>query len=211
MQGDVAAVALVYCRRGWPVFPCRRDNKRPLVRSGFHAATTNEVLVTPWWQRWPKALIGVPTGRDGAGFVVLDIDVKRRGENGFDTLADLEHAILPETPIAHTASGGLHVYFDPSERAIRNTADKRGRGIGPGLDVRGDGGYVIVPAPGSGYEWDPFANFDLLPLAPVGLAGRLGAGASASWRPSCSPIARFVALCRCGSRARLETDHYRAG
>jgi hypothetical protein len=167
MQGNAAAAALAYCGRGWPVFPCRRGNKRPLVCRGFHAATTDEATVNRWWAHWPQALIGVPTGRDGAGCVVLDIDIKRRGENGFDTLAELGHAILPETPMAHTASGGLHVYFDVGGHAIRNTAGKRGRGIGPGLDIRGDGGYVIVPAPGSGYHWDPLASLDLLPLAPA--------------------------------------------
>jgi putative DNA primase/helicase len=167
MPGGAAAAALAYCRRGWPVFPCRRDNKRPLVCGGFHAATTDEVPVTQWWERWPRALIGVPTGRDGAGFVVLDIDVKRPDENGFDTLAELGHAILAETPMVHTASGGLHVYFDPGERAIQSTVGQRGRGIGRGLDIRGIGGYVIVPAPASGYCWDPFANFDRLPLAPA--------------------------------------------
>jgi hypothetical protein len=164
MQGDAAAAALAYCQRGWPVFPCRRDNKRPLVERGFHAATVDEAPIYQWWRRWPWALIGVPTG---ARFVVLDIDVKRPGENGFDTLAELGRAILCNTPMVHTASGGLHVYFDPGQRAIRNTAGKRGRGIGPGLDIRGDGGYVIVPAPGSGYRWDPFHNIDLLPLAPA--------------------------------------------
>jgi hypothetical protein len=166
MQGDAVAVALGYCRRGWPIFPCRHDNKQPLVRRGFHAATTDDAQIRQWLRHWPRALIGVPTGK-AAGWVVLDVDVKRADANGFDTLAELGHAILPETPMVHTASGGLHIYFDPGQRAIRNTAGKRGRGIGPGLDIRGDGGYVIVPVPGSGYRWDPFANFDTLPLAPA--------------------------------------------
>ena len=105
MQGDSTAVALGYCRRGWPVFPCRRDNKQPLVRRGFHAARTDEATVTQWLERWPQALIGVPTGRDDAGFVVLDIDIKRPRENGFDTLAELGHAVLPATP-TKTPYGG---------------------------------------------------------------------------------------------------------
>jgi hypothetical protein len=164
MLGD-AVVLDDYCRRGWPLFPCRRDNKGPLVERGFYAATTDKAIITQWRERWPNALIGSPTGRGGAGWVVLDIDIKKPTENGLDTLAELGHAILPDTPIVHTASGGLHVYFDPGDREIRNTAGKRGRGIGPGLDIRGNGGYVIVPTPGSGYYWDPVANFDLVVLA----------------------------------------------
>lgn len=166
MQGDATAAALAYCQRGWPVFPCRRDNKHPLVQRGFHAATNDETQARQWWRRWPRALIGVPTGK-AAGFVVLDIDVKRPDANGFDALAELGHAILRNTPMVHTASGGLHIYFDPAGRKVCNTQGNRGRGIGRGLDVRGDGGYVIVPSPGSGYDWDPFANIDVLPLAPA--------------------------------------------
>jgi putative DNA primase/helicase len=167
MQGDAAAAALAYARRGWPVFPCRLDNKQPLVKHWPRVASRDEVQIRDWWRRWPRALIGVPTGRSGAGFVVLDIDVKRADQNGFDTLAELGHAVLPDTPMVHTRSGGLHVYFDPGERSIRNTAGAKGRGIGRGLDIRGDGGYVIVPSPGSGYRWDPVYKLDDVPLAPA--------------------------------------------
>jgi hypothetical protein len=50
---------------------------------------------------------------------------------------------------------------------LRNTGGARGRGIGPGLDWRGDGGYVIAPSPGSGYSWDPHWNFETVALAEV--------------------------------------------
>lgn len=63
--------------------------------------------------------------------------------------------------MVHTASGGLHLYFNPPEHVeIRNTEGAEGRGIGPGLDWRGEGGYVIVPSPGSGYQWDPVYDLD---------------------------------------------------
>jgi len=102
---------------------------------------------------------------------VLDIDVKRPESNGFDTLADVGFAILPNTPMAHTTSGGLHVYFArPADIEIGCTQGEKGRGIGRGLDWRATGGYVIVPSPGSGYTWDPHWNFDTVPLAPVPIA-----------------------------------------
>jgi hypothetical protein len=63
--------------------------------------------------------------------------------------------------MAHTASGGVHVYFAAPERELRCSAGL----LGPGLDVRATGGYVITPSPGSGYEWDPILNFDT--IAPV--------------------------------------------
>jgi hypothetical protein len=163
------AAALAYIARGWPVFPCHwagERRKRPLIVRGLHAATRDETEISGWWRRWPNALIAVPTGRAG-GFVVLDVDVKV-AVNGFDALADLGLGILPDAPMAHTAGGGLHVYFQPPERpTIRNTTGGRGRGIGPGLDWRGEGGYVIVPSPGSGYCWDPHSNLDTTALACV--------------------------------------------
>jgi putative DNA primase/helicase len=162
--------ALAFARRGWPVFPCHwqgERRKRPLVEGGFHAATTDEAQIREWWTRWPDALIGVPTGRM-PGFIVLDIDVKDDRANGYDTLDALGFAILPETPMVHTASGGLHLYFIvPDHPEIRNTAGARGRGVGLGLDWRAAGGYVIVPSPGSGYTWDPHWNLDSVPLALV--------------------------------------------
>jgi putative DNA primase/helicase len=162
--------ALAYAACGWPVFPCIPSGprrKRPLTDHGFHDASTDPVAITAWWRRWPDALIGVATGRT-SGFVVLDVDVKYADRYGFDTLESLGFAILPETPMAHTASGGLHLYFTPPEAVeIACTEGERGKGIGPGLDWRGAGGYVIVPSPSSGYSWDPHWNFDSVALAPV--------------------------------------------
>ena len=168
-KGIPLEVALDYAGRCWPVFPCipdGRKRKRPLTEHGLHDASIDPIIITTWWRRWPRALIGVPTGRL-SGFVVLDVDVKHADRNGFDTLAAFAFGILPQTPMAHTSSGGLHLYFDPEGREIRNTEGTRGRGIGPGLDWRGDGGYVIVPSPGSGYGWDSHCTFDRVPLAPV--------------------------------------------
>jgi hypothetical protein len=152
--------ALEYAGRGWPVFPCRWDGgprlrKTPLTRNGFKDASRNPKAVQQWWNRWPVALIGLPTG-NVSGLVVLDVDVKRPDANGFDSLEDLGHSILPQTPMAHTESGGLHIYFLCHDQDIRNSAGR----IAPGLDVRANGGYVIVPSPDSGYTWDSVWNFD---------------------------------------------------
>jgi putative DNA primase/helicase len=165
--------ALDYATRGWPVFPCHPGIKRPLTVHGLHDASADPTTIESWWRRWPDAWIGVPTG-EAIGAVVLDIDVKRPAANGYDTLDDLGFGILPDAPMAHTTSGGLHVYFKPPPGGLRNTTGKLGRGIGAGLDWRGDGGYVIVPSPGSSYSWDPHQNFDTVPLAevPMGLLPR---------------------------------------
>jgi hypothetical protein len=125
--------ALGYARSGWPVFPCQwqgQHRKGPLIERGLNATTHDEAQIHDWWHRWPVALIGVPTGR-ASGFVVLDVDVKRAGVNGIDTLAELGFAVLPDTPLVHTASGGLHLDFAaPDHPEIRNTAGEQGSGIG---------------------------------------------------------------------------------
>ena len=148
-----------------PIFPCIEDGparKRPRTPRGFHDATRDPAIIECWWRTWPRALVGMPTGR-ASGRWVLDIDVKQPEENGFDTLEDLGHALLPDTPMAHTASGGLHAYFDAGGRELRCSAGL----LGPGLDVRGDGGYVILPSTGSQYVWDPLLNFETVPMAPA--------------------------------------------
>lgn len=145
------------------VFPCREQPpkpKQPRTPHGFHDATRDPDIITRWWRQWPNALIGMPTGHITRRWV-LDIDVKEDLANGFDSLEELG-IVLPSTRMVHTTSGGLHVYFDTGGRELRNSAGL----IGPGLDVRGDGGYVIVPSSGSGYEWDPIYGPDM-PLAPA--------------------------------------------
>jgi hypothetical protein len=160
--------ALAYAARGRRVFPCHWQGERrkhPLTVHGLYDASPGPAIIDAWWRRWQRALIGAPTGRL-SGFVVLDVDVK--DAYGFDTLDDLGFAILPDTPMVHTASGGLHLYFAPPDGVdLRNTEGAHGRGIGPGLDWRGAGGYVIAPSPGSGYQWDPHWNLGTVPLAPV--------------------------------------------
>lgn len=152
---------LTYADRGWPVFPCGAD-KRPRIAGGFRNASRDPEEIEAWWRRWPDALIGVPTGR-ASGLVILDIDVKDPARYGFDSLDDLGQSILPTTWLAHTRSGGLHVYFAAIATEIRNSAGK----LGPGLDVRGEGGYVVVPSPGSGYTWDPHWNPQTCRLLPA--------------------------------------------
>jgi hypothetical protein len=165
MTGPTLTTACDYARHIGPIFPCG-PHKRPLVKDNLNVATRDETQICEWWIDNPDALIGMPTG-PASGMVVLDVDVKN-GIWGFDTLAELGFAILPDTPMVHTPSGGLHVYFRAPEKELRNTVGKRGRGIGPGLDWRGAGGYVILPGPG-GYRWDPRHNLCTEPLAEVPL------------------------------------------
>lgn len=128
--------ALDYAANGWPVFPCDPATKAPLVARGLYSATTDEPTINRWWTHWPAAMIGLPTGSP-TGVWVLDVDLK---DDGPAQLAALiaTHGPLPDTFTVDTASGGQHFYFQHAE-GVRN----RGK-FAPGLDVRGEGGYVIA-------------------------------------------------------------------
>jgi Bifunctional DNA primase/polymerase, N-terminal len=142
--------ALEYAARNIPVFPCQPHGKRPLTEHGFKDATTDADVVREWWsvERWCDANIGIPTG---IAFDVLDIE----RDHGVDGFAELERAVgadanLGHVPIARTGRG-VHVLYEPT--GVGNRA-----GVVPGVDWRGDGGYVIaVPslhANGVEYAWE---------------------------------------------------------
>jgi hypothetical protein len=121
------------------VFPCEPGAKRPLTRNGHWDATTDSRVIERWWKRWPSANVGIPTGKK-SGVVVLDVDMDA---GGLDSLAKLERTgtPIPKTARARTGGGGIHVFFrNPRGTKIRNSAGL----LGPGLDVRGDGGYSVL-------------------------------------------------------------------
>lgn len=140
------SAAASYARRGWPVFPVAQD-KRPLTRNGLKDASTDPAQIARW--RALKAA-GVAI-RTGNGLVVLDVD----GDEGADSLREREreYSELPHTVRAITPGGGAHHYF-ASTTAVPCSAGK----VGPSLDIRGEGGYVVAPRSlhptGRRYEWD---------------------------------------------------------
>jgi hypothetical protein len=145
--------ALAVARNGKPVFPCKPGGKEPLTRRGHIDATTDPRKIHMWWKRWPNANIAVPTG-GRSGMLVVDVDHLA----GLDAL-EAEYGQLPETRTHSTGSGGMHLIFAyPEDSDIRNSAGK----LGEGLDVRGEGGYIIVPP---SRTTRPYEVVDALPLA----------------------------------------------
>lgn len=165
--------AVHYAEKGWPVFPvwgaredggcacpkgldCPNPAKHPvshMAPSGLKSATTDLDIVRAWWERKDPPNIGLPTGRR-SGVLVVDVDMK---SGGFETLATLINAYggWPRTTAVRTGGGGMHFFFDyPQGVEIGNSAGT----LGPGLDVRGEGGYVLLPpsvhATRRCYEWE---------------------------------------------------------
>ena len=134
--------AVRLAKHGLPVFPLSEE-KRPICPSGFKDAVRDPDAVVTLWHRYPGSLIGVPTGTV-SGIDVLDSDERH---SGFDWLFS-SVSRLPITRIHATRSGSVHVLFRHAN-GVRNSEGK----IAPGMDVRGDGGYVVWwPATGLAVE-----------------------------------------------------------
>lgn len=135
--------AMEYIRSGYKIFPCVPGGKEPLGRLAPHGcrdATGDEDQVRTWWSTVPDANIGVATGD---GLVVIDVDYDpMTGLDGYQTLADLEAQLgsLPRGRRVRTPRGGMHIYLHfPTTDDIPNSTSV----LGPGIDVRSDGGYVV--------------------------------------------------------------------
>jgi hypothetical protein len=148
---------------GWPVFPLKPRGKTPLTRNGFKDATVDPEQVKAWWAATPQANIGTPTG---IRFDVIDVD----GPAGYHSLAVMRHADCPPDCCAekvcwpdrtrilghavlaesHTGGGGRHILIPP-------TGQGNGTRLMPGIDHRGDGGYIVLPVSvhesGERYGW----------------------------------------------------------
>ena len=164
--------AEIYSYRGWHILPiwgisagacdchsphCQAPGKHPLsaiAPHGIKDATTDMSIIGSWLMMQPNANIGIATGKH-SGLVVLDIDSRHGGD---DSLFDLEatNGKLPPTLEVLTGGGGRHLYYK-YPAGVQYVKSNAGQ-LGPGLDIRADGGYVVAPpsihASGRTYEWE---------------------------------------------------------
>ena len=147
--------AIEYSKKGFAVFPLKYRDKVPLTRNGCKDATTDAAQIKAWWQKYPNANIGLATGSVSQNVFVIDLDIDEdRGIDGYHSLEDWqrEHGDFPETWTAITGRGGYHLYYRGNGK-IKNRA-----GIIDGVDIRGNGGYVVAPPSihknGNRYEWE---------------------------------------------------------
>lgn len=172
LPGSAHAYALRYAELGWRVFPvhgirngsctcgnasCQRPGKHPvrdLVQDGLKSATTNAALIAAWWTNAPWANVAVRTGPD-SGIWVLDVDAgEKGGQDSLDVLVH-DHGALPDTAEAMTGGGGRHLIWRyPDGRRIGTGTNR----LGAGLDIRGEGGYIVVEPSlhisGQAYAWE---------------------------------------------------------
>jgi hypothetical protein len=152
-----------YAAQGFEIFPLASGSKEPLKDShGLKDATSDPKQVAEWAARFPDSNIGLKTGA-GSDVNVIDIDPKN---NGFETVSALqkEGKDLPNQAVVSTRTDGRHIYVkhDPLIRTGTNR-------LGPGIDFRGDGGYVVAPGSkvdGKLYRFLCWPGKDRIPNAP---------------------------------------------
>ncbi|MFC1902602.1 phage/plasmid primase, P4 family [Chloroflexota bacterium] len=136
-MSDMIEAALSYIKQGFKVFPVKPD-KKPLTPHGLKDATQTESRAREYWTRWPDAGIALVTD----GLLVLDFDAKN---DGLKSKAAIEarYGSLPRTRKHRTGGGGEHwIYRNPNHANVRNTVSFAGC---PGVDLRANGGYIVVP------------------------------------------------------------------
>ena len=160
MTSELHYAARALAAKGMSLMPCVARGKVPATSHGVKDATSDAATIDAWWRLLPEANIGIACGAV-SGIFVVDID----GEDGEGTMRKLEaeHRALPPTVEVITGNG-RHCYFRLGDHGpIGNSVGT----IGPGIDTRGNGGYVLAPPSihpsGRRYEWsvdsaDEFAD-----------------------------------------------------
>jgi hypothetical protein len=163
----VIDLAIHYARQGFRVFPLVPGGKEPAVpkRKGGHGcldATTDIEAIERWWTAYPDANIGIATGR---GLLVIDVDPRKSDR----WLESLQALAIPRTFTTKTWSGGWHLYLSmPPDSRITIGAD-----LLPGIDWRGNSGYVVAVGSVVGGALYEIANNVPIAAAPSTLLERL--------------------------------------
>ena len=153
------ACALQYASIGWHVFPVSAD-KKPLVASGFHAATTEIDQIVEWWGKFESAGVGVACLKS----CLFVVDLDRNHGNARDGVQAWEFAqqdfgsdergLMASTPL-----GGQHIVYRHPGYKIKTCNNAL---PDSGVDCRGDGGYFIAPSPvDPGRQWEEGDPFDI--------------------------------------------------
>ena len=205
--------ALAYIERGFSLLPlhtvverngtmkcscrnpqCSAPAKHPagsLVPHGLKQASSDRVTIKKWFGGLATKNIGITTGII-SGIVVLDIDPRHGGNESLSALEE-KHGALPLTLRWQTGGGGQHIIFKHPGGNIRNSVGT----LGAGIDVRGDGGYIVAPPSrhnsGNYYTLPEGKSLDTpLVLPPAWLLQLMKQGGSAGVKSNKPPIKQVV-------------------
>lgn len=142
--------ALLYADIGFYIFPCREypskpytdkktgkikisKEKSPYVSSGFKEASLDKNQISEWWQKWPRACIGISCQQSNLFLVDIDVKNGRKGIDNYMMLGISDKGALH----SRTPSKGLHMLFSGKGKSSTD--------VEKGIDTRGEGGYFIAP------------------------------------------------------------------
>jgi len=154
-QDTISILKKAFIRLNMPVFPihtifdgrctcgdpeCKDQGKHPKVISWKDERTTNAGKIRDWIDQYGACNWGGATGK-ASGVFAVDIDPRHSGVETFNAL-ETQHGKIPNTRMHKTGGGGVHIIFSiPAGVTIKN-----GSGVlGPGVDVKGDDGYIVLP------------------------------------------------------------------
>jgi putative DNA primase/helicase len=149
-------VAISYSKAGFSVIPIQPYEKTPLIRwesyQKSHAAADEMIS---WWNKWPDANLGIVTGAVSR-LIVIDLDTPEAKDKLKEIAPGFDFTMVPRS---RTGKGG-QLFFRHPGGTVPNRV-----GVIPGLDVRGDGGYVVAPTSihpnGKQYRWEVPIDGDL--------------------------------------------------
>lgn len=154
LKSSLHQAAREWAEAGYPVFPIHENAKTPATANGWKDSTTDLAKIDAWWTENPNYNIG--WSPELSSMAVLDTDPPL----GEQTLRELEktETVLPSTFVVSTPRGGRHYWFTGS---VASSVQK----LGPKLDTRGRGGYVLIPP--SVINGVPYAIVNNAPYAPL--------------------------------------------
>ncbi len=182
MDFKTAAIPLIDL--GFKVFPLRPGTKEAFTPNGVYDATDEHEQIEIWNRECPTANVALGCGPD-SGVMVLDVDKQHGGEETLRALVKF-NVELPKAPMQQTPQGGFHLLLNHDPR-IGNSVGSATHGLGPGLDIKSKGGYVVlapsywnglkrgkVILPGGGsYKWVRAPRGNALPKMPDWMAAKL--------------------------------------
>jgi Bifunctional DNA primase/polymerase, N-terminal/Primase C terminal 1 (PriCT-1) len=155
-RSTLLKAALGFAETGRPVFPCEQGGKKPLTPNGHLDATTDPRKIHMWWNRHPDANIGIPTG-ERSGILAVDHDTYKEGTASLKEVEAILGPVSKGVTIATGSGGRQYLSRYPEGSNIRNAT-----GVLPGVDIRGEGGYIL--APGSATK-GTYTRLDKRPLS----------------------------------------------
>jgi hypothetical protein len=124
-----------------------------MTKHGLKDATIDKKVIADWWGKSPSANVGIITGSE-SGLVVVDVDPRSGGLESLKSISKLGN--FPVTPGVYTGGGGEHIYLAHPSNGTKIKCAQALAGY-PGIDLKGDGGYVIAPpskhVSGGKYTW----------------------------------------------------------